>query len=303
MPPGEPQGYFVVVPPQVEEDRFQFSRLLAIVAATWKWAVAFGLLGAVLAAAVSLQMPFIYRAQALIAPVQSNGGVGGALRNQFGGLAALAGVDLGAANTRKEESFATLSYLGFARDFIVTEAIMPQLFAERWDAKAKAWRADAKPPTLEDAVRVFTRKVRKVVEDRKTGMITVMVEFESPELAALWANRMIDLVNDRLRAEATQNANRSIEYLNGELAKTNVVDLRQAIYRLIESQVNNAMLANVQREYAFRFIDRAVPPDRRISPKRSLMVVFGAFAGGAIGFAIALVRRAFRAEKAGRAAA
>jgi uncharacterized protein involved in exopolysaccharide biosynthesis len=297
-PPGEPQGYFVVVPPQVEEDRFEFARLVSVVLSGWKVTVICGLSGAILAAVIAMQMTPQYRAHALIAPVQASGGIGGNLRSQFGGLAALAGVDLGSANTRKEESFATLASSGFAREFITTEGIMPQLFPKLWDATAKAWRADKEKPTIGDATLRFVGDICSVVEDRKTGLISVTVEFESPRLAAQWANRMVELVNERLRAEATQNATRSIEYLNGELAKTNVVELRQAIFRLIETQVNNAMLASVQREYAFRFIDRAVPPEHRFSPKRVLLTLLGGIAGGAIGMLLSLVLRAYRREKA-----
>ena len=86
----------------------------------------------------------------LAAPVtQNSSGIGGALRSQFGGLAALAGVDLGSGGGRKDESIATLSSLGFARDFIVAENLLPVLFADKWDAAANRWRDPSQVPTLE----------------------------------------------------------------------------------------------------------------------------------------------------------
>ena len=73
------------------------------------------------------------------------------------------------------------------------------------------------------------------------------------------------------------------------MAKTSEVDIRQAIYRLTEEQVNNAMLANVQREYAFRFIDPAIPPETKFSPKRPLITSVGAVIGLFVGsFAVYL---------------
>ncbi len=93
---------------------------------------------------------------------------------------------------------------------------------------------------------------------------------------------------------AIRNAAESIEYLNKELAKTTVVELRQAIYRVIEDQVKQSMLANVQREYAFRFIDRAIAPEKRFSPRRAVMTVFGALIGLAAAFAAVAIRYRIR---------
>jgi LPS O-antigen subunit length determinant protein (WzzB/FepE family) len=257
------------------------------------WKALFGMLlaGAAVAAGISLLMRNTYRAQAIVAPVEQNStGAAGALKSQFGGLAALAGIDLGSATGRKDESFATLASPGFARDFILKHDLMPVLFPERWDPAAKGWRAGQQPPKLEDGVKKFTGEVRFLMEDKKTGIVTMTVEWYSPQLAAQWANGMVDMVNERLRNAATRNAEQSIDYLNKELAKTSVVDLRQAIYRLIESQVHNAMVANVQRDYAFKFIDAAVPPESRVSPKRTVMVIIGAIVGLFIGFIAILLR-------------
>jgi LPS O-antigen subunit length determinant protein (WzzB/FepE family) len=303
-PGGEPQGYFVVVPPAVEEDRFEFTRLVATLLGAWKAAAIGGIVGGLIAAGLSMFMSPLYRAYAVIAPVEANGGMGSSLRNQLGGLAALAGVDIGNSASRKEESFAKLASDGFARDFITTDNLIPLLFRERWDPNTKTWRAGDKAPTIGDAVTRFTRDVRTVSEDRKNGLVTVTVEFGSPDIAANWANRMVELVNERLRVEATENAQRSIEYLNHELDKTNVVELRQAIFRLIENQVNNAMLANVQREYAFRFIDRAVAPEKRFSPRRTILTAIGVLVGAMFGVAVVLMRRAWvRERERARAAA
>jgi hypothetical protein len=146
--------------------------------------------------------------------------------------------------------------------------MLHELFSDRWDRNGGRWQLGAKQPTLDEAVRKFTKTVRFSREDHTTGLVTVAVEWYSPDLAARWANGLVSMVNERLRTEATRNADHSIEYLNKELAKTNVVEIRQAIYKVIEEQVNNAMLANVQREYAFRVIDPAVPPPSSNSNQR-----------------------------------
>jgi uncharacterized protein involved in exopolysaccharide biosynthesis len=292
---GPPRGYFVVLPPRVREDSISLGKLISLMRDSWVLLFLSAIGGACLAAIISLAVRSTYRAMTLAAPVtQSSGGIGGALRSQFGGIAALAGVDLGSGGGRKDESIATLSSLGFARDFIVAENLLPVLFADKWDAGANDWRDPSQAPTLEAGVKRYTQEVRTVSEDRRTGLVTVTVEWYSRELAARWANGMIEMVNDRLRSEAAQSAEKSIEYLNKELAGTSEVSLRQSISQLIEVQVNTAMMANVQRQFAFRIIDRAVPPEIRAFPKRALFVVVGILGGMLLAFFAVLTRHTLR---------
>ncbi|MEP7311091.1 MAG: hypothetical protein ABI859_00785 [Pseudomonadota bacterium] len=297
MMKGPPSGYFIVVPSPSQRDPIDISALANAAFASWLLLCISAIVGGVVALVVALQLPEKFQANALIAPVtQGSSGAGGALREQFGGVAALAGIELGGSGGRSEEALATFESTGFSRAFILAENLLPVLFPERWDAAREAWKS-AGPPTMEAAVTKFTKDVRTISQDRKTGFVTVSVTWFTPELAAAWANRMVEMVNERLRSEATASASRSIEYLNQELAKTSVVDLRQAIFRLIQDQVSNAMLANVQREYAFKFIDSAVPPVTRASPKRTLIVGVGVFAGFFAGLLVVLIRH-LRAESA-----
>jgi LPS O-antigen subunit length determinant protein (WzzB/FepE family) len=208
------------------------------------------------------------------------------------------GVELPGEGGKKAEAYATLTSKGFAGEFITSQNLMPILFADKWDANAHSWRKGIKPPTLEGGIKMFTSTVRTVAQDKKSGMVKITVDWYSPELAAAWTNRMVEMVNDRLRTVAISDSDRSIEYLNKELAKTNDVAMEHAIYRVIEDQVDKAMLANVQREYAFKVIDPAVAPVLKAGPHRSILTVVGAAVGFFIGLIVLYVRRAVRSAKA-----
>lgn len=281
------------MPPRMDEGIADLSRAAMIVLGNWKLMMAAAILGGVIGAAISLKMRNIYRSTVLVAPVSQPGTGGvGALSSQFGGLAALAGIDLSASGGRKQEYIATLKSDGFAREFIVAEGILPILSEERRTLLDRLWKG-AEPLTLAEAADRFTSDVLAVSEDRKTGLLTVSVEWYKPELAAHWANLLIETANEKLRTETIRSTTQSIEYLNKELDKTNVVELRQAIYRVIESQVNSAMLANVQRQYAFKVLDPAVPSDPRdkVAPRRSLISIAGAMGAVLLAIAIVLWRR------------
>jgi hypothetical protein len=278
--PGPPAGYFVLLSERNDEDALGVAKIFAWLSRWWRLLLAAGLLGAVAAVAYSFTMPKTYRSRMVLAPVTSEEGMGsvGGLSNELGGIAAMAGVDVTGDAARREQSFATLNSDGFARDFIVQENLMPLLFAKQWDAKAGRWLPGKLPPTLEAGVRKFKHNVVYVKQDHITGLVTVTVEWYSPATAAAWANRMVELVNSRLRSEATRSAEKSVEYLNNQLSKANTVELHQAISRLIEQQVNRAMVANVRPDYAYRFIDPPVAPDVRFGPQRLLYALGGAAA-------------------------
>ena len=75
-------------------------------------------------------------------------------------------------------------------------------------------------------------------------------------------------------------SNKTLGYLNAELGKVKVADMRQALFDLISQEQKKAMLASTQKEYAFRVLDKAVAPDMRSSPKRSRIVILAALLAG-----------------------
>jgi len=242
---------------------------------------------AALAAAAAFIMTPRYKAQVVLLPVKGDdmrGALAGAL-GQLGSLASLAGVSLpGGGN--KEENIAYLTSRSLLRQFIEEENLLPVLFEKKWDAAKGGWDVDDPDdvPTLTDGVRYMDRKVRAVQEERRTGVITLSVVWKDRELASHWANLLVERANRDLRERAVREAQASKGYLEAELARTDVVELRQSLYRLIESQVKTIMLASVRPDYAFKVIDPATVPDLkdRVRPKRVAMIVLGALLGGIV---------------------
>jgi uncharacterized protein involved in exopolysaccharide biosynthesis len=82
------------------------------------------------------------------------------------------------------------------------------------------------------------------------------------------------------------------------LEKSNILEIKQGIYSLIERNIQEIMLANVQTEYAFRIIDSAAPPDRDdwIKPNRGLMIGLSIPLGFLAGLLLLLVQNALRLD-------
>lgn len=243
--------------------------------------------------ALAFMIPPTYRAEVVVVPVNSEPSAGGlgALAGQFGGLAALAGVNLGSGGD-KSEGWGTLSSRALIQQYIQDNKLLPALFPDKWDSSGKRWKASlSKQPTLWDGTKLFTKKIRYVSEDKKNGLITLSIEWKKPEESARWANDLVRLSNSILRERAITRSQKNIDYLNAQLEKTSVIELRQSIYRLLESEIKNVMVAKGSDDYAFRILDPAVVPQEKAKPKRSLIVLFGIVCGLSLGLLAALYRQ------------
>jgi uncharacterized protein involved in exopolysaccharide biosynthesis len=205
------------------------------------------------------------------------GGVG-----QLGGIASVVGLNLNSRSSATDEALAILRSRQFTEAFISDRQLMPELFARKWDAERKQWKGpvDAQP-TLAKANKYFDKKIREVTQDKKTGLVTLGVIWKDRNEAADWANDLARRLNEEMRTRALRREDLAVGFLNHELQSTTEVVAREAIGRLIESELKQRMLANVTQEYAFRVVDRAMPADAddRVGPHRVQLIVGGTIAG------------------------
>jgi uncharacterized protein involved in exopolysaccharide biosynthesis len=237
----------------------------------------------------------IYRASTvLIATGNQRNSLSSSLTSALGdvgGLASLAGITIGSGDATTQEALAVLRSRQFTEQLIVDLNLMPELFAGLWDAKAGKWTvAGPEQPTLAKAFKYFDKRIRTVEFDRKTGLVTLRVDWTEPTQAAAWANEMVRRLNLVMRSRAIEQSMASLEFLRKELAATTQVETREAINRLIEAQIKQRMLANVTHEYAFRVVDPALPSDRDdpLKPNKLLLLVGGPIFGLLLGIVLVL---------------
>jgi uncharacterized protein involved in exopolysaccharide biosynthesis len=254
--------------------------LPALLRVAWahKYLVASVALAAAIAAVVlALTTKPIYRAEVAITEVHEGSmGAGGALASQIGGLASMAGITLGAGSNVSRTAQAVLKSRHLVEEFVKRNNLMPELFPN-----------SKKAPTLWLAVKRFQEGLLRISEDTRQGKTTLSIDWTDPETAARWANGLVALANELIRARALDEANRNVAYLREQINKTTVVELQRVMYDLIENETKTLMLANARVEYAFTVVDPAVPPELRISPQRTLMVAVGGTIGLCVGVALA----------------
>ena len=261
----------------------------------WPW-LTFGPLFGIIGVFYALNAPIMFTATATLAPNTDEKGSGGlaALAGQFGGLASMAGINVGGGGST-ETAIATLKSRQFLSPFLTKQENLTVLFPDEWDAETEEWtvskerRQSDNRPTNQEAFDLFTKQSLSVSEDKKTGLVTVSVELQNPDIAARWTNELITRINQHLREQAASEAMKNLDYLNEQLAQTRVLEIKESLYGLIESQTKNAMLANAKDDFAFRVIDPAVAPELRSRPKRTLIVVASGLLGGFFGIFLCFV--------------
>ncbi|HNP63646.1 MAG TPA: Wzz/FepE/Etk N-terminal domain-containing protein [Woeseiaceae bacterium] len=282
------------MPPEAEDTQDDLYRFWTLLKRFRRLITLLSVSAAVLSATYSVIVTPKYRAEVIVSSVQTTDGQGGlgALAGQLGGMASLVGLSLG-GGAEKEQAIAVLTSRAFTAQMVDELDLMPVLFADDWDQTLQTWKSDDQDehPTMADAQREFSRNIRRVREDAKTGLITLSMDWSDRRQAALWANLWIERLNDFMRTEAIKEANTNIAYLNEELSTSSSVELRQAISHLIEQQIEVAMMANTQKEFAFKVLDPAVIPDidDYIWPMRAVIVIFGAVTGFLFGIFLSLL--------------
>jgi uncharacterized protein involved in exopolysaccharide biosynthesis len=269
------------------DNDFDFIDLCRVVWAQKRLVAATTGIGVLIALVLAITAVPSYRAEVVVTIVEDSS-IGGAhsLASQFGGLASIAGVNLGTGGPEREHQ-AVLESRHLIEEFVKTNGVL------------QALQRDAKqPPRVWLAVEKFRRNTLKITEEKLKGTTTVSIEWTDPAIAARWANAFVALANELVRTKAREDSSRNIDYLNQQVAKTNVVELQRVMYNLIESETKTLMLANARSEYAFTVVDPAAVPEVRVSPRRTLMVATGLVIGLLVGVFIAWLRNKFDRKRA-----
>ncbi len=235
----------------------------------------------------------IYQAEAVLLPAEASQS-GAGLASQFGGAAGLLGININGTGSDANNAVTKMRSREFVNQFISSHDLLPFLMASEWsdndqrnvidpdsyDEATQSWLPDGESskPTDWDAYKAFS-SIFSVSEDRLTGIVRVSIQWSDPVQAAQWVNWLVADINLHEKEHDRAEASSTIEYLRNQLQATQLVEMQRVFYGLIESQTRILMLADVRDEYVFQVVDRAVPPEDRISPNRKIICVIGTLLG------------------------
>ena len=276
-------------------------------------------LSALISVSVALYLPNKYTSEALLAP-RAEGGAGGTLgqlASQYGGLASLAGINIGGLGEGGKAAIAIemLKSRDFFGEYLYDHVLVDLMAAEGWDraldqsildpsiydGATLTWVRDVGPefqikPSVQEAHDEFVESTLSVSEDKQTGFVTVAVTHYSPSVARDWVLLIVNGVNNAVRARDVEEAENSIAFLNEQRQKTSLVSLTEVFAELIEQQTKTVMLAAASEEYVFQIIEPPIVPELKSEPSRALICILGVLFGGLLTVIVVLIRHYIRVD-------
>lgn len=192
----------------------------------------------------------------------------------------------------------------FLTKFFIEENLMPELLAKYWDKKNTQWipmnrsfLGKIKDFILGEEPNFIENDEEKRAElaydlfkdlisiniDKETDIITFNIEWRNPILASKWANRLLERLNESMRARTILQSQERVIYLQKEIDSTKIANVKNILFNMMENELKTSMLANVQKDYSFTIIDSAYPSARPFRPRKVVILVLCLLGGILLG--------------------
>jgi uncharacterized protein involved in exopolysaccharide biosynthesis len=295
--------------PYQYDDKIDLRELFGVLRAGKIKIIAITAIFAVASVIYALSVPDQYKATALLAPAKSTGGgLSGAL-GQMGGLASLAGISLGGGESGEaqiaQEIMKSWSYIeGFIADNdLAVELAAVQGWSKGsnelqindgvYDTENKQWLTENEagvtgPPSSWSLFQAFSRRLA-VSEDKKSGLVSVTIEYYSPQVAKQWVDLYVESINRFLQQRKVDKVTKNIAYLQEQVGKTSIAEMQQVFYSIIEEQTKSKMLAEASPDYAFVAVSPSMVPELKSQPKGLIICILGTLMGGVLSVLLVLV--------------
>lgn len=234
------------------------------------------------------------------------------VNNSFG-LSSMIGLNLfGETNSSASEIIELIQSREFVKRLIRFEDVLPSLLAiesydssskkltfdsDVYDSKTKKWvrnvnQNQSSKPTYLEAHRAYSEML-DVSVDKVSGLISLKFEHVSPIFAQKILSLIIREANNFNREMDIKNTNLALSHFEKELSKTSLLEMKESINQLIETQLETRMMASIYDDYILVSIEPPFVPDRRSKPSRSFIVIFSTLIGGLMSLLYVVIRHYF----------
>jgi hypothetical protein len=202
--------------------------------------------------------------------------------------------------------------------------LMQQMFPNDWDEKSGKW---AEPggfvsgvvsllkgvlgiphqewhPPDKNTVNEFLDDELNIVRGRAGPVVTIVIEYERPEVAQALLDVLHETVDSALRQKELDRTNSYVAYLREQLSTVSVTEYRQALHDILAEQEKRRMVASSNLPFAAEPFGAPTVSVRPTSPRPFLLMFSSLLLGALLGIVIALslhqARRTASNEERGR---
>tara|TARA_X000000950_G_scaffold280027_1_gene373818 strand:- start:505 stop:1431 length:927 start_codon:yes stop_codon:yes gene_type:complete len=241
----------------------------------------------------SLSLSNIYKSDSILVPAKHSENNLSSSMGTLGNLSAIAGINLNldgsdksnlAIQVSKSKEFFLALYQDdqFIAEMVAIKRYRPnenlKLDDEVFDLKTMSWLLDSssitgtKKPSFLDAQIKFLDKfsIKKNIE---SGFIEASMQSESPIVAKAHLGKVINLLNETIKSMEVDDLNASINYLEDQISKSNLIEVKNILSRIMEQTIRSLMFSEISDEYALKIIDKPHLPELKIAPARSTLCI------------------------------
>ena len=210
-----------------------------------------------------------------------------------------------AGSNKSEEGIERIKSFEFFSTYILPNIKLENIVAvEKWVPKDNSIVYDKKifdkttnkwpkgRPSAQQAYKFYDEALN-VIQDKKTSFVSISIEHYSPYVAQKWVSIIIKEINESMRKLDSEQAEKSIAFLNESALTTNVQPIKEAIAKLLESQMRTLMLTASNEAYVLKVIDSPIVPEKKSKPSRSVICIVGTILGGLLSLIIVFTRQFF----------
>ena len=164
-----------------------------------------------------------------------------------------------------------------------------------YDTSNETWRLEddetgaLRPPTSWELYQRFS-EILSVSQDQQTGLVSVSIEYYAPDTAKAWLDLYIEAINKHMQRRQVAKVSNNIRYLEAQIAKTSIAEMREVFYTIIEEQTKNKMVAEASPDYVFVSVSPSMVPEEKSKPSRALICVLGTLMGLFVGMFLVVAR-------------
>ena len=226
--------------------------------------------------------------------------------SSFGGLASIAGINLGSNANKHSEVFIALSTINsqqFIADFVRNNNLLVEIMAAKgWDEGSKTFVIDKNvfdiannrwtesEPTDFEIFEKFTDML-SATQEKKTMLVYISFEHYSPIFAQEVVELLLRDINKKISERRLKLTKQYITSLTKKIASENSQIILDNISRLILEQQRLQMLAELSDSYLFNVLEYPLVAEKKSGPKRSIIVIASSLFGIFFSIVIILTRR------------
>ena len=164
-----------------------------------------------------------------------------------------------------------------------------------YDLSSNSWVRDysypqKQIPSAQESFDKFQAEHVSISEEKKNNFVTIKVKHQSPYVAKEWAELLTNQINYFYREKDREEAEKAVNYLNTQIAKTNLSEIKQVIAALLQQETQKLTLIEANEFYVYEFIDPPAVMETKSEPSRAIICILGAILGGILSILTVMLR-------------